>query len=328
VLSIAITPTFLTVLLAMFVAGAAEAVWMIGREIAGVDLVKPDQRGRLMSGFMGFNSTGMALGPALGGIIVVVAGYQMVYYVYAAIAFGVLLVSWLAKSGAQSGPRARPTSTAPTRPWTERLSFRALVRLVQEIEPGLRRSYLVFVFATTVMMGYRMILQAMLPLYAGSYLGFSPSEVGFLFSISGVFVFAMILPAGFITDKVGRKWATVPSTAMPAMAFILFPFFDTFLQLALISALLGIANGLSLGSLAVSTYDVIPTASRGRLQALRRTTSEIGGVSAPLFSGIIANATNPGVPFLVFAPFLVVAAVLLAIGAKETLVKAPSKPPA
>jgi MFS family permease len=74
-----------------------------------------------------------------------------------------------------------------------------------------------------------------------------------------------------------------------------------------------------LGSLATSTYDVVPASARGRLQALRRTVAEIGGVGAPLFGGILADHFNPGVPFLVYAPLLVLAAVLLAVVARETL---------
>ena len=318
VLSIAVAPSFAVVLAAMFAAGAAEAVWMIGREIAGVDLVRPEQRGRLMSGFMGFTSTGQAVGPALGGILVMTSGLQSVYYVYGGLALGVLVISLAGGVGKSTGEAVRARAATRT---SMRFSPAAIVDLVKQIEPGLRRSYLVFVFATFAMMLYRMVLQAMLPLYAGSYLGFSPSQVGLLFFISGIFVFIMIIPAGFITDKLGRKWATVPSTALPAVSFILFPFADTFTQLALLSALLGIANGLSLGSIATSTYDVVPAASRGRLQALRRTVSEVGGVSGPLAGGLIANASHPGIPFLVFAPVLLMAAALLAFGAKETLVK-------
>ena len=56
----------------------------------------------------------------------------------------------------------------------------------------------------------------------------TPKEIGLLFTISGLSVFVMILPAGFVIDKVGRKWATVPSTGIPAIAFLLIPFTDSF----------------------------------------------------------------------------------------------------
>jgi MFS family permease len=129
----------------------------------------------------------------------------------------------------------------------------------------------------------------------------------------------MILPAGFIIDKVGRKWATVPSTGIPALAFLLIPFAQTYFQLAVILAFLGISNGLSLGSLATSTYDVVPPSARGRLQAARRTIAEIGGTGAPLLGGFLADSFSPAVPFLAYAPLLVFSAVLLALVGRETL---------
>ena len=73
--------------------------------------------------------------------------------------------------------------------------------------------------------------------------------------------------------------------------------------------------------MATSTYDVIPQSGRGRLQALRRTIAEVGGVAGPLLGGLLANLYNPGAPFLVYGPVLILAALLLAFLAKETLVK-------
>jgi MFS family permease len=176
----------------------------------------------------------------------------------------------------------------------------------------------VLVLATFAAQSQRILVQSMLPLYAGSYLGFSPTHVGLLFSISGVFVFAMILPAGFVMDKIGRKWATVPSTGIPALVLLAIPFTSSFPQLALLVSLAGLSNGLSLGSLATSTYDVVPAHARGRLQAVRRTVAVVGGVAAPLLGGYLADTLNPGVPFLVYAPLLLVSAVLLAVVGKET----------
>ena len=63
----------------------------------------------------------------------------------------------------------------------------------------------------------------MLPLYAAYYLHLSPTQIGMLFTVSGVIVFAMIIPAGYLMDRVGRKWCTVPSTGIPAWCFCSFP---------------------------------------------------------------------------------------------------------
>jgi MFS family permease len=161
----------------------------------------------------------------------------------------------------------------------------------------------------------------MLPLYAGAYLHLTPTEIGMLFTISGVIVLAMIIPAGFVMDRVGRKWCTVPSTGVPALVFVLIPLTNNFIQLAVLVACAGVAQGLALGSIATSTYDVVPAQVRGRLQAVRRTVAELGSGLAPLVGGYLANAFNPGVPFLVYAPLLVLSAALLAGVGKETLEK-------
>ena len=159
----------------------------------------------------------------------------------------------------------------------------------------------------------------MLPLYAVYYLQLTPTQVGMLFTISGMIVFVMIIPAGFLMDRVGRKWCTVPSTGLPALIFLLIPMTSNFTHLAVLLGIVGVAQGLSLGSLATSTYDVVPAHARGRLQALRRTIAELGSSAAPLLGGYLANAVNPGVPFLVYAPLLLLSATLLAIVGKETL---------
>ena len=316
---------FWLVLVAMAIAGMGNSAWMIGREIAGVALVDPAQRGRMMSGFMGTNTGGLALGPALGGVLADSIDFRAVFLSYMVAAIVVLALSLLApvknKDGTPAARPVRPASSGPKIPFWSPRRITSVPDLVREIEPGLRATYLVLVFATFTMMLYRMVLQSMLPFYVITYRGFSASELGYLMSVQGIFVIAMIIPAGFVTDKIGRKWATVPSTALPAIAFLLMPFATSYINIGALLVLLGLASGLSLGSVATSTYDVIPVHARGRLQALRRTTAEFGAITGPLVGGRIAAAFNPGVVFLVTAPVLLVAALLLAFVANETLNK-------
>jgi MFS family permease len=322
-LTVVLSEWFWLILLAMVFAGAGDSIWMIGREIAGVELVKPDQRGRLMSGFMGTNSAGMALGPALGGILADTIDFRAVFLGYMTAAVVVLVLSLLAPVAKTRSVPRRATGTGPAIPFWSPRRLTGIPALVREIEPALRSTYMVLVFATFTMMLYRTVLQSMLPLYVVTHRGFSATDLGFLMTAQGIVVILMVIPAGFVTDKVGRKWATVPSTGLPALAFLAMPFADSLVEIAGLLALLGLASGLSLGSVATSTYDVIPTHARGRLQALRRTTSETGGITGPLVGGRIAAVADPGVPFLATAPILIIAAVLLAFAAKETLHRKP-----
>ncbi len=314
------TPAFSLILILVFLIGIGESIWVIAREIAGIDLVRLDQRGRVLSGFHGINNLGLALGPLFGGMLTEAINFRAVFFGYAICAFSAVFLG-SAVSSAHIPTVAQPTALGDWSLAALRRRLRALKALFHQIDPGLRTTYAVLVFATFTSFMHRVTTQSMLPLLATSKLGLSPREIGLLFTISGLSVFTMILPAGFVIDKVGRKWATVPSTGIPALAFLFIPFAHNFFQLAVLISFLGIANGLSLGSLATSTYDVVPANARGRLQAARRTIAEIGGVGAPLVGGLLADKFNPGVPFLVYAPLLILSAVLLAIIARETLKK-------
>ena len=318
----AATPWFSALLATVLVMGVGDSVWTMGREVAGVDFTRLEQRGRVLSGFHGIHHIGIALGPLIGGMLTERVDFRAVFVACAACSAAAVLLGFSTHNAHSPQTLQKAPEVVKDRGITQAHQWlRGLADLFKEIQPNLRATYAVIVFATLTSFIYRITIQSMLPLYAGSQLGFTPTEVGLLFSISGVFVFVMILPAGFIIDKVGRKWATVPSTGIPALTFLFIPFSDSFFQLALLVSLTNMANGLSLGSLATSTYDVVPPNAHGRLQAARRTLAELGGVGASLLGGLLANAFNPGVPFLAYAPLLVVSALLLALVGRETLVR-------
>ncbi len=316
----ALMPWLSGLLLLCFVMGVGDSIWALGREVAGVDLAQHSQRGRVLSTLHGTHNAGTALCPWLGGLLTEQFDFHAAFFAYGMLAgVSVVLGFGAPSTGAEHSAAPRTHLTHGWSLASIRERIQGFGALFLEIHPGLRSTYVALVVATWASHSYRITLQSMLPLYAGTYLHFSPSQVGLLFSISGAFVFAMIIPSGIIMDKVGRKWATVPSTGLPALAFLLIPFTDSFIHLAMMLSLTGICNGLSLGSMSVSTFDVVPAHARGRLQAARRMIAEMGGTLAPLVGGYLATRFNPGVPFWVYVPLLLFAAVYLALAGRETL---------
>lgn len=316
-------PWFLSLVSLAFILGATDTLGAVAREIAAIDQAPSNRRGRIISSLHGTHTIGAAFCPFLGGWLTELFNYKAAFFGYAV--FSVISV-FLGMLVADSPGEAHGKSSAPgaATVWglaglREKIS--GLAHLYREIRPDLRSTYGSIVFATMVNQSQRIIVQSMLPLYAVRYLQLSPSQVGLLFTISGVVIFAMMIPAGFVMDRVGRKWCTVPSTAIPALTFLLIPLTSNFFQLALLIGISGVAQGLSLGSLATATYDVVPAHVRGRLQALRRTIAELGSGMAPLIGGYLANTFNPGVPFLVYAPLLLLSATFLLFVGKETLEK-------
>jgi MFS family permease len=313
-------PWFFLILFLALIMGAADSLWAIAREVAGIDLAHRSQRGRVISGLHGVNTIGAAFSPFVGGWLTESFSFKAAFVGYAiasatSVPLGFIVPNFVVT---QAGPIPSPASKRWHVAAMQR-RLRGIKELYREIRPELRPTYCAITFATLVNQSQRVIVQSMLPLYAGYYLQLPPTQVGMLFTISGVIVFVMIIPAGFLMDRVGRKWCTVPSTGIPGLLFLLIPMTNSFTQLAILVGITGITQGLSLGSLATSTYDVVPAHARGRLQALRRTIAELGSSVAPMIGGYLANTYNPGVPFLVYAPLLLLSATLLVVVGKETL---------
>ena len=151
------TPLFSLLLLALFLMGAAQSVWMLGREVAGVDLVRHDQRGRMMSGFFGFSSAGEAIGPVVGGILADRMGIRVVFIVYLFIAVAVFLTSLTISEKRKEHKELGPLTFRLDKFW--------------EIDKAYRTTYLVLVFTTFTMMLYRTTLHSMLPLFVVTQLG-------------------------------------------------------------------------------------------------------------------------------------------------------------
>jgi MFS family permease len=301
-----LAPAFWAVLLGQVLLGLGSSLWLAGREITGLNLVREDQRGRLMSGFFGLQMGGLAAGPLMGGVVIDTAGLTALFVAVGVIGVAVLALTLSLRLSPARSP-ARPAALpAASGGW-------------REILPGYRATFTIVVVATFTMSLYRSSLNSLLPLYAGGALGFSATQVGALFGIISVGVIAMIVPAGLLLDRMGRKWGAVPAAALPALALSAMPFARTGPQLSILAAVLGVANGVALGSMSTYSYDVIPEHARGVLQAQRRLVGDFGGLLGPTLGGLMVNLYEVRISFLVYAPVLTATALLLAFGARETL---------
>jgi DHA1 family multidrug resistance protein-like MFS transporter len=303
----AVAPNFWVLLGGQLVAGGGAGLWHLAREIAALGLVRQDQRGRVISTFYGISSAGSILGPVAGGILADSVGFRAIFFAYAGMGLLVLAVAFAIKEGAPLQPRGRSAGFS--------------LGGIREIDPYFRVTFLVLMFGTFAAIMRHTTLNSMLPLYVGTQLGYSATRVGSLFGLMGVVTLATAVPAGFISDKLGRKAATVPAATLSAIAFFGYPLFTGMLALSLFSVIAGIASGLALGSMTTSTYDIVPERARARLQALRRTIGETGSLAGPVVGGVIAAAYTPGAAFLFFAPVHLASALLLAFVAKESLMK-------
>jgi MFS family permease len=96
----ALTPWFGLVLVGQALVGAGEGIWSLGREIAAVEQIRAEQRGRVIAAFFGVSSAGTTIGPVVGGQLTDWAGYASVFVL----------------AGADQCPSAGSQSSRPTSP--------------------------------------------------------------------------------------------------------------------------------------------------------------------------------------------------------------------
>jgi MFS family permease len=306
VLVTALTPWFGLVFLGQALVGSGHSVWSLGREIAAVEEIRAESRGRVIGAYFGISAVGTALGPITGGLLADFAGYQAVFGVagvFALCVFGIALTY-------------RDRQTRVRRVTAKGASLR---RPFAGVAPGYVRTFQVVMFASFCAMLRETTVQSLLPVHVVSDLGYSASEAGYLFGLVGTVQLLMIAPAGYLSDKIGRKAAVVPAATLAGLAFIGFYLSHDTLGLTISAVLLGMAAGLAVGSMTAFTYDIVAPDARGMIQAFRRSIGEIGSFTGPLVGGLVASASYAGMAFLVFAPLHLLSATLVLLVARESL---------
>src|ERR687891_373937 len=134
-------PWFGLILALLFLLGIADSVWVIAREVAGIDLARPDQRGRVLSGFHGVNNLGLALGPLFGGFITEGFGFRAVFIVYAACAAISVLIGFSVENSRPAYVQSTSHSEKGWKPRDLVERVRSLKDLFHQIQPDLRATY-------------------------------------------------------------------------------------------------------------------------------------------------------------------------------------------
>ena len=98
-------------------------------------------------------------------------------------------------------------------------------------------------FSTSIVIGLSGIIQ---PLYL-SALGYDSAEVGALLGTSALISVAVLLPAGVVADRYGRKNILILSISAYAVAFGIYAIFTNFQSLFIASTLIGISWGTYVG---------------------------------------------------------------------------------
>jgi DHA1 family multidrug resistance protein-like MFS transporter len=301
----ALAGSFWEFLVYRLIQGLGSSMWMTSRTTLLADILKPEERGRIMSYFQAFMLLGASAGPTIGGFVAIRWGIRAPFYFYALTGLISLILTlvWIKE----------PEGTRNRHFKDRRFSPQAIRKLLSN------RSYSMACLATfTVFFMRTGIRGTMIPLYADGVLGFDEASIGVVISYATIMNLLMTIPVGYAIDYFGRKPPIIASLTITALSSFVFPKTTDYIQLSLASVLLGIGtSGAGQAPLALAA-DATIDEPHGLSMGLYRLFGDIGFVVGPIILGIIADGYGLKMPFYFMTALILVSAVLLQIFAKET----------
>jgi MFS family permease len=249
--------------------------------------------------FGGINRIGMFAGPALGGIVATAASTSASFLVaglMGALAFLAALIfiprDGVAESQPVGGGRQR---------WD------VVFRTLREHSGDMTAAAVAQLFAQMIRQGRQLLI----PLVGAVSLGLNPAQVGLIMTASAVLDMTMFIPAGFLMDRYGRKFASVPSFAIMAVGIGMVPFATGFTGLLLAVLVIGLGNGLGSGAMMTLGADLAPEDATGEFLGVWRLIGDSGMVAGPLLVGLFATWVGlDGSAFVLMVAGLLASAIL------------------
>ncbi len=287
------------------VQGLGSSMWMTSRTTLLADILKPEERGRIMSYFQAFMLLGSSAGPTIGGLVATWWGIRAPFYFYALTGLISLILTliWIKE----------PEGVRDKHIQSPSFSAQAIRRLLSN------RSYSMACLATFMVFFMRTgIRGTMIPLYADGVLGLDESSIGTVISYATIVNLLMTIPVGYAIDYFGRKPPIIASLVLTALSSFVFPQTSNYVQISLAAVLLGIGtSGAGQAPLALAT-DATIDEPHGISMGLYRLFGDIGFVVGPIMLGMIADGYGLRMPFYVMTGMILISAVLLQVFARET----------
>ena len=288
-----------------FIQGMGASMWMTSRTTLLADILKPEERGRVLGYFQSFQTIGQAAGPTIGGFIATWYGAQANFYFYAATGVVSLVLTYLFIKETESG-KAHSGELAFPKDLT--------LRLIKN--KGFIFASITSATAFFIVSGIR---QDILPFYSAKVAGLGPAEIGVILSIATLANLILTIPIGYGLDLLGRKPIVVFGLIISGVSMFLFPQFSSFVMLCGVSFIMGIGtSGMQQAPLAMAT-DATIGEPRGTSMGIFRFFGDVGSLIGPIFLGAVADGFGLSAPFYVMSGLIFLVAALTYLYGEETL---------
>jgi MFS family permease len=284
--------------------GIGSAIYLTVSYIAIGRVVPRPRRGRRMSLYISLQFLGASTGPVLGGVVAQFLGLNVPFFLYSALVLISAPVLWRALRNAEVEKTVVARKVEP-------VHFRSIL--------GNYALMAINLSLLSISLLRNGLLLTIVPLFAHSELALTPSVLGTVLTLSAAANFLILLPAGTLSDRIGRRGPMVGSLVMSAVTVIALPYVSDTVGFAVLMAALGLSLGLT-GSIGAWVADVAPPAQLATAMGVFRTVGDLGSLIGPI---ILTSIIGPSAVIGVL-PFIVTAAVLLLAAAVVSRARDPA----
>jgi DHA1 family multidrug resistance protein-like MFS transporter len=303
---------------ARLVAGAGAGIILTTGQIVLADISPPLRRGRNIATYQSAFLFGLSIGPFPGGLLAGTYGLAAPFLVTGVASLVVTVVAWfLVGETRPAKPRATTSDAAAQLPF-----IRQMLQML-----GHRGFLLVGLISLMSAVMRTGGLFALIPLLVTATLGLSVAEIGFGIMLSSVCGFVGAYPAGWLTDRLGRKAVIVPSTVLTALSMVLFCYAPSLGWFMVASIVWGLATSLSIAAPAAYAADSAPPGMNAAAMSAYRMTADAGYIIGPPGLGLLADITSPATAIIAASVILVLLGAIFAVATPaRPLHSAASKP--
>lgn len=292
------------------------AVWNTGANVIIADVTQETNRGRAVALRSISQRLGVLFGPALAGVLAARFGLRSIFLLNAG-GKGVALLIFVFLIR-ETKPTADAARALP--PGRTGESVRATPEERASLTAFLTRPFLVVALATLSVwaIGSGGAFEVLFPLHATQAAGLDTVNIGQMVTVLSFASLVASFPNGFILDRIGRKASIVPGLLVLAVAAYLLAGIHDFWTVLIAVVLMGIGEGMAVGSTQVLAMDLAPARRRGAFLGMWQLVNNIGSTAAPLALGAVAQFWDFGTAFTAIAISLVGAALVMAFLGPET----------
>jgi len=267
----AMASNFAELLLARFLHGLAMALFVPASNALAIDLL-PKKRGEALGWIATFTMLGYSTGPVMGGVIASSYGYIPTFYFCGVVALAGFSPLILLRGRKESG---------------ESLNFEL------SLKPESWGALVTPFFAT---FGSAVIGIFAIPLYLPKF-GVDVTVVGILTTVLFLSSAIVRVPAGKISDSIGRRPVILLGLTLEALGILMFLSTD-FPLITLGSIITGVGMGLANPAGFALLSDLLPPRMRGFAMGASSTSLQLGVFVGPAIMGFVAGAYDYSAVFI------------------------------